>query len=114
MTENTPRPVDPVDPFTFVLHGSSGDLSRRKILPALAHLAAGGYFRPESRIILAQRHPVTADEALAQEDAFLAEIGEDAARESLPALKPYLGTVALALGDADSAGPPRRGGGGPA
>ena len=100
MTENTPRPVDPVDPFTFVLHGSSGDLSRRKILPALAHLAAGGYFRPESRIILAQRHPVTADEALAQEDAFLAQIGQDAARESLPALKPYLGTVALALGDA--------------
>ena len=79
MTENTPRPVDPVDPFTFVLHGSSGDLSRRKILPALAHLAAGGYFRPESRIILAQRNPVTADEALAQAEACVVDQQRDVA-----------------------------------
>ena len=95
MTETMPRPIDPVDPFTFVLHGSSGDLARRKILPALAHLAANGYFQPGSRIILAQRQPVTPEEALAQQDEFLAGIGEDAARASLPALKPLLCTVAL-------------------
>jgi len=99
MTENSPRPVDPVDPFTFVLHGSSGDLSRRKILPALAHLAAAGFFRPESRIILAQRQAVTPAQALAQEDAFLAEIGDESARKSLPALQPLLDTVALSLGE---------------
>ena len=102
MTENTPRPVDPVEPFTFVLHGSSGDLSRRKILPALAHLAAEGYFGPESRIILAQRQQVSPDEALAQEDQFLQGIGEEAARKSLPALKPHLDTVSLSLGGAEA------------
>ena len=80
MTESPPRPVDPVDPFTFVLHGSSGDLARRKILPALAHLAANGYFQRGSRIVLAQRQPVTPEEALAQQDEFLAGIGDDAAQ----------------------------------
>jgi glucose-6-phosphate 1-dehydrogenase len=102
MTDNSNRPIDPVDPFTFVLHGSSGDLARRKILPALAHLAANGYFRPESRIILAQRQPVTPAEALAQQDEFLAGIGQDAARESLSALEPLLSSVALTLGDAQA------------
>jgi glucose-6-phosphate 1-dehydrogenase len=104
MNDNTTRPIDPVDPFTFVLHGSSGDLARRKILPALAHLAASGYFRPESRIILAQRQAVTPQEALAQQDEFLASLGEDAARQSLPALKPLLSTVALTLGDPQAQG----------
>ena len=104
MTESPPRPVEPVDPFTFVLHGSSGDLARRKILPAMAHLAANGYFSPGSRIVLAQRQPVTPQEALAQQDEFLAGIGNDAARASLAALKPFLSTVSVTLGDARAQG----------
>ena len=72
-------PVYPVDPFTFVLHGASGDLARRKILPALAHLAQGGYFPAECRIILSQRQAVTPSDALAEQDAFLREIGDEAA-----------------------------------
>jgi len=103
MSDSPPRPIDPVDPFTFVLHGSSGDLARRKILPALAHLAANGYFQPQSRIILAQRQPVTPDEALAQAGEFLAGNGEEAARAALTALKPLLSTVALTLGGAQAA-----------
>ena len=102
MTAAAPRPIDPVDPFTFVLHGSSGDLARRKILPALAHLAETGYFQAGSRIILSQRHAVTPEQALAQQDRFLADIGEEAARASLPALKPLLSTVALIIGDVQS------------
>jgi glucose-6-phosphate 1-dehydrogenase len=99
MTDAMPRPIEPVNPFTFVLHGASGDLARRKILPALAHLAARGYFQPGSRIILAQRQALTPQQALAQEDEFLASIAEDTARKSLPALKPFLSTVALSLGE---------------
>ena len=96
------EPPRPVDPFTFVLHGASGDLARRKILPALAHLAQTGYFPAGCRIVLAQRQPVTPEEALAQQDAFLVQSGEPAARASLPALKPLLSTVALALGTAEA------------
>lgn len=99
MIEAAARPIDPVDPFTFVLHGATGDLARRKILPALAHLAATGYIAEGSKIILSQRHAVTPQEALAQQDAFLAEIGDESARAALSALKPLLSTLALTIGD---------------
>ncbi len=91
-----------VEPFTFVLHGGAGDLARRKILPALAQLAATGYLPDNARIILAQRNPVTAAEALAQADAFLDEAGETQARRVLPALAPYLATAAVTLGASDA------------
>ena len=94
---------NPVQPFTFVLHGASGDLARRKILPALAHLADTGYFPPSSRIVLAQRDPVTPAQALAAEDAFLDANDEQAARKSLQALVPLLSTVSLTLGQASAA-----------
>ncbi len=102
-TQTTPSaacdaPVYPVDPFTFVLHGASGDLARRKILPALAHLAQGGYFPAECRIILSQRQEVTPADALAQQDAFLREIGDDAALRALPSLQPLVRTVAVDIG----------------
>jgi glucose-6-phosphate 1-dehydrogenase len=93
----------PVPPFTFVLHGSSGDLARRKILPALAHLAATGYFPEGCRIVLAQREPITPEQALASEDAFLNACGDQGARASLQALLPMLSTVSLTLGKADAA-----------
>ena len=93
----------PVDPFTLVLHGASGDLARRKILPALAQLAAHGYFPSNSRVVLAQRREATPAEALAQTDAFLAEAGEDEARTALPNLAPFVSTLAVTLGDASAA-----------
>ncbi|MGE0802529.1 MAG: glucose-6-phosphate dehydrogenase [Lautropia sp.] len=92
------EPPRKVDPFTFVLHGAAGDLARRKILPALAHLAESGYFPQQCRIVLAQRRPVTAAEALAEQAAFLREIGDDAAVGALAALTPLVSTVAIALG----------------
>lgn len=95
------EPPRAVDPFTLVLHGASGDLARRKILPALAHLAKAGYFPKGSRVVLSQRQPITPKAALAQQDAFLAEIGEESARAALPSLKPFLSTVALALGESE-------------
>ncbi|WP_257454545.1 glucose-6-phosphate dehydrogenase [Archangium lipolyticum] len=39
------------EPCTFVLFGASGDLARRKLLPALYHLALEGHLPPESAII---------------------------------------------------------------
>ena len=89
----------PVEPFTFVLHGATGDLARRKILPALGHLADSGYLPPGSRIVLAQRRAMSAAEALAQADAFLAEAGEDDARAVLAKLAPWVSTLEVTLGE---------------
>lgn len=99
MTDNSPLPVGA---FTFVLHGAGGDLAQRKIIPALAHLAKSGYFTAESKIIFAQRDEISPNEALAQVDAFLKVAGDEAARQSIPDLLPYLHTLALTLGSAES------------
>ena len=51
--------VIPVDPFTLVVFGGSGDLSRRKILPALFHRDAAGQLPEQARIIGASRRSVS-------------------------------------------------------
>jgi glucose-6-phosphate 1-dehydrogenase len=49
------------EPFTFVIFGASGDLSRRKLIPALFHLADLDYM-PESYAVLGfARTPMTDD-----------------------------------------------------
>lgn len=47
--------VIPVDPFDLVVFGATGDLARRKILPALWQRFAEGQMPPEARIIGAAR-----------------------------------------------------------
>lgn len=88
----------PVGQFTFVLHGASGDLAKRKIIPALAHLAGAGYFSGNARIFFAQREAVQIDAFLQEVDAFLLAAGDESGRKALPALKPFASTVQLSLG----------------
>ena len=45
----------PVDPFDLVIFGGTGDLARRKILPALYRRMCSGQLPPEARIIGASR-----------------------------------------------------------
>lgn len=45
----------PVDPFEIVIFGGTGDLSRRKLLPALFHRWMDGQIPAESRIIASAR-----------------------------------------------------------
>ncbi|MGP1359016.1 MAG: glucose-6-phosphate dehydrogenase, partial [Roseicyclus sp.] len=47
--------VIPVDPFDLVIFGGTGDLARRKILPALYRRFLDGQMPPEARIIGAAR-----------------------------------------------------------
>jgi glucose-6-phosphate 1-dehydrogenase len=96
--------VKPVAPFTFVLHGAAGDLARRKIIPALARLARDGYIPPSSRIVLSQRESSSVEQALIDEDRFLEGFADQAARESLAWLKPFLSTVSLTLGTTEARG----------
>ena len=43
--------VIPVDPFTLVVFGATGDLARRKLLPAMMHRDLAGQIPPLARII---------------------------------------------------------------
>ncbi|MCE2476121.1 MAG: glucose-6-phosphate dehydrogenase [Alphaproteobacteria bacterium] len=52
--------VIPVDPFDLVVFGGTGDLARRKLLPALYHRMLGGQALPDSRIIAAARSDLDA------------------------------------------------------
>ena len=52
--------VIPVEPFDLVVFGATGDLARRKILPALWQRFAEGQIPPESRIIGAARSSMDA------------------------------------------------------
>ena len=53
--------VIPVDPFDLVVFGSTGDLARRKLLPALYRRMLAGQARPGSRIIAVGRRVLDAD-----------------------------------------------------
>ena len=53
--------VIPVDPFDLVVFGGTGDLARRKLLPALYRRMLAGQALPGSRIIAAGRRMLDAD-----------------------------------------------------
>ncbi|UDL93783.1 MULTISPECIES: glucose-6-phosphate dehydrogenase [Lichenihabitans] len=51
--------VIPVEPFTLVVFGATGDLSRRKILPALMHRDLAGQIPADARIIGVSRREMS-------------------------------------------------------
>src|SRR6202043_2895520 len=57
--------ISPADPCTIVIFGASGDLSRRKLIPALYGLAAQNCLARRFAIIGFARTPMT-DEAFQQ------------------------------------------------
>lgn len=54
--------IIPVDPFDFVIFGGTGDLSERKLLPALYHRQRDHQFSEPTRIIGASRSKLSDDE----------------------------------------------------
>ena len=56
------EPLRAKDPFTLVIFGASGDLSKRKLIPALYHLQETGYL-PERYTILGFSRTEMTDEA---------------------------------------------------
>src|SRR6185369_8418267 len=68
------------DPFTIVIFGASGDLSSRKLLPALAQLERAGHLPERYAIVGSSRTPMSDDafrervgKAMREGDAALAE-----------------------------------------
>ena len=58
----TTSQIIPVDPFDYVIFGATGDLTSRKLLPALYHREVDGQITGNSRIIGASRTEMTTDE----------------------------------------------------
>jgi glucose-6-phosphate 1-dehydrogenase len=52
----------PADPFDLVIFGGTGDLSQRKLLPALYHRDLDGQFSDDSRIFAVSRGDMARDE----------------------------------------------------
>ena len=53
-------PVPP--PATIVIFGASGDLTQRKLVPALHSISCGGYMAPATRVLGVARTPLSDDE----------------------------------------------------
>lgn len=54
--------IIPVQPFDYVVFGATGDLTKRKLIPALYHRFKDGQFDEESRIIGASRSKLSNEE----------------------------------------------------
>ena len=59
---SAPENIRARDPVTVVIFGASGDLAKRKLIPALYHLEAGGYLPERFAVVGVSRTPMT-DEA---------------------------------------------------
>ena len=69
--------VIPVDPFDLVIFGGTGDLARRKILPALFRRYCAGQMRQTARIIGAARSEMNSDEYRGFVEAAIREFSAD-------------------------------------
>jgi glucose-6-phosphate 1-dehydrogenase len=76
------RPLRGAPPCAVVIFGATGDLTRRKLLPALYNVAASGLFGEHSAIVGVSRRPLA-------DDAFRADLG--AGVQEFSRLKPVDG-----------------------
>src|SRR3954451_6410750 len=75
LRQNLPRTRVP-DPCAVVLFGATGDLTHRKLVPALYHLARGGTLPSECAIVGFARRDWTDDEFRTDLQASLSKSGE--------------------------------------
>src|SRR5437870_681823 len=90
------------DPLTVVIFGASGDLTARKLIPALYHLSAKGRLPKDTRVVGVARSPWT-DEKFREQLMPGAKSGAGSAWDE-SAWKRFAGRVHYASGDAAAAG----------
>ena len=70
--------VIPVDPFTLVVFGATGDLARRKLLPAMLHRDLAGQIPARARIIGVARRALTRSEYQTMARESVAHLADEA------------------------------------
>src|SRR5712671_5816206 len=90
--------ISPADPCTIVIFGASGDLSRRKLIPALYSLAVQNCLARRFAIIGFARSPMT-DDAFQKLAVDSVKQFADAGTKSEPECKEFLEALAYVSGD---------------
>src|ERR1017187_8262901 len=90
--------ITPADPCTIVIFGASGDLSRRKLVPALFSLAAQNCLARRFAIIGFARTPMT-DEAFQQSAVDSVKKFADAGADSDVQCKEFSQALAYVAGE---------------
>ncbi|MEO1471471.1 MAG: glucose-6-phosphate dehydrogenase [Pseudomonadota bacterium] len=93
--------VVPVDPFDLVVFGATGDLARRKLIPALFHRLKDGQMPEGARVLGAARSEMEAEGFRRLADEALAEFGGEDAKD-LEARDRFLATLDYVRVDAMS------------
>ena len=86
----TQKPESKPDPCVVVIFGASGDLTKRKLLPALYHLEQAGLLPKEIAVVGVARRPLEATFAPDMKDGILAGGGVE---ESDPLLAPFVANI---------------------
>ena len=91
------------DPVTVVIFGASGDLSKRKLIPALYHLQNGGYLPERYAVVGFSRTPMS-DEAYRESmRKAIQETLEGEEKAEVPANHPTVSALYYHAGDNDKA-----------
>ena len=93
--------VIPVEPFDYIVIGGTGDLARRKLLPALYHRFADGQIPDNCRVIGASRRAMSNEEFQAMTRQALKEFIDGGARDDAT-MERFVKTVSYVALDAAS------------
>src|SRR6201994_3465632 len=78
------------DPCIVVIFGASGDLTKRKLLPALFHLRQSGYLPEDFAVLGVARRPLEATFAADMKDGI---VGGGGVEDTDPKLAPFVERV---------------------
>jgi glucose-6-phosphate 1-dehydrogenase len=92
----------PGDPAAIVIFGATGDLTRRKLLPALANLRGTGLLPERVAVIGVGRRPLDDAAFLAETDAALERFGDGPLRAAWSSLREQVRYVAGELHDPET------------
>jgi glucose-6-phosphate 1-dehydrogenase len=86
----SPQPERTPDPCVVIIFGASGDLTKRKLLPALYHLEQANLLPKEFAVVGVARRPLEDSFAADMKEGIIAGGGVD---ESDPKLAPFVGKI---------------------
>lgn len=90
---NTPAPV--LNDGIFVIFGITGDLAKRKLLPALYHLAHMNLLAPDFKIVGTTRRETTIDDVI---EAIRESVNDDSEEATLATLRGMIHMVHMDIG----------------